>query len=57
MKVRVQVKEISWGAVIVDVPDNATEDEVYEKAHDSYCEGNVFWNNSDFDVIDWEKDE
>jgi len=57
MKVRVQVKEISWGAVIVDVPDNATEDEVYEKAHDAYCEGNAFWNNSEFEVLDWEKDE
>ena len=53
MKYRVNVKEISYGSVVVEA-DN--EDEAYDKAYDAYGEGRVWWGDSDFQIMDVEKE-
>ena len=52
MKVEVQVKEVNYGFVTIEVEN---EDEIYEKAQDAYFAGNVYWGNCDWDVKNWEK--
>lgn len=53
MKVRVAVKEVSYGSVVVEV--DKMED-AYDAAYDAYENGEVFWNKSDFDIITTEEE-
>lgn len=50
--VTVSVKEISYGFVEVEVPDNATDEEITEKANELYGNGCVSWGKTDFTVTD-----
>ena len=57
MKVTINVKEVSYGFIEIEVPDNLSEDEigniVYDKAPELYGEGKVNWGKLDFDVTSW----
>lgn len=52
MKVEVQIKEVNYGFVTIEVEN---ENEIYEKAQDAYFAGDVYWGNCDWDVKNWEK--
>ena len=56
MKIEVQVKEISYGIVTVEVDDAVADidSSVIEKATDAYGEGEVYWTGGDFRIVDWE---
>ena len=41
MKVQINFKEITYGWWEVEVPDNATEDEIYDIAWDKYGESDI----------------
>ena len=56
MKIRVSIVETSVGAVTVDVPEGASEDEIYNAAYDAYIEGGAWFGDSNFDVTYWEKE-
>jgi hypothetical protein len=56
MKIRVTITETSCGAVTVDVPEGASEDEIYDAAYEAYCEGNAWFGDSNFDVTGWEEE-
>lgn len=53
MKVRVAVKEVSYGSMVVEV--DKLED-AYDAAYDAYENGQTFWNKSDFDVVSVEEE-
>lgn len=53
MKVRVICEEIAKGNVLVDVPDNATEEDIYMATHEAWTGGRVFFNTLDFNIIEW----
>lgn len=53
MKVRVICEEVAKGNVLVDVPDNATEEDIYMAAHEAWTGGHVFFNTLDFNIIEW----
>lgn len=55
MKLRVVITETSYGSVMVDVPEGATEDQVYAAAYDEYCNGNAYFGSVDFDIQNWEE--
>lgn len=52
MKVEVYVEEISYGIITLEVEN---EDEIYEKAEDTYFDGNVNWTGGDFSVKNWQR--
>ena len=52
MKVEVQVKEVNYGFVTIEVEN---EDEIYDRAQDAYFDGNVYWDNCDWDIKNWKK--
>ena len=49
MKYRVDVKEISYGTIIVDA---VSEEEAYEKAETAYTMGNTIWNSGEYEITD-----
>lgn len=51
-KVTVNAKEICYGFVEIEVDDNVTEDEIYEKAYDMYGEGKFNWGKLDFNITE-----
>lgn len=50
MKLQVNVKEVSYGFVEIDVPDGAGDDEVYAAAEEAYSQGLVNWGDEQFEV-------
>ena len=52
MKYRVDVKEISYGTIIVDA---VSEEEAYEKAETAYTMGNTIWNSGEYEITDAKK--
>ena len=52
MKVEVNMKETSYGFVTVEVPDNATEEEINQAAEQAYFEGKVYWSGGDWEIQD-----
>ena len=62
MKIKVAVKEVSWGVVEIEIPDKESLEEVdfaevYEKAEEEYADGGVYWDNEEFSVSSWGKAE
>ena len=55
MKVQVNFKEVTYGYWEVEVPDNATDEEIMETAWDTYGSGDCEWGKCDCDITDWEK--
>lgn len=55
MRVEVIVKEQSYGIVTIEVPDDATEDDIYEMTDNAYSNGRVFWHDENFEMVDWKK--
>lgn len=49
------VKEITYGTVEVNVPENATEEEIREAILERENEGDVFWTSRTVDVTEWEE--
>ena len=56
MIVRVAYKEVSYGAVRLELPDNATEEEIYEAADQAYFDGKVDWHGGDYEATGYEKE-
>lgn len=54
-KYQVYFKEINYGWVEIEVPDNATEDEICEKAWDKATEEDINWGKTNCDITDWEE--
>ena len=54
MKVRVNVTEVNYGSVVVEV-DNL--DEVSDAVYDAYCNGAVYWADTDIDYNNPEVEE
>ena len=53
MKVEVQIKEVNYGFVTIEVEN---EDEIYERAWDKIAEGDeVDWGKTDTDIINWKE--
>lgn len=55
MKVIVNFKEVNYGYWEVEVPDNATEQEIYDIAWDKYGESEINYGKCDMDITDIEK--
>ena len=53
MKVRGICEEVAKGNVLIEVPENATEEDIYIAAHEAWSGGNVFFNTLDFNIIEW----
>ena len=51
-KLTVTVKEVSYGFVEIEMPDDATEEQVIEKTNKLYGHGCVSWGKTDFTVLD-----
>lgn len=56
MKIRVSITETSYGAVTVDVPEGASEDEIYDAAYEAWANGNAWFGDSNLDVTGWEEE-
>lgn len=56
MQLRVRINEISYGNVLVNVPEGATDDQIYEAAYNEYCEGRAFFGSTDIDIVSWEEE-
>lgn len=56
-KYRVAYKEISYGAVILDLPDDATEAQIYEAADQAYFDGKIDWYGGDYEATGYEKED
>lgn len=54
MKVRVAYKEVSYGAVILQLPDNATEEDIYQAADEAYFDGKIDWHGGDYEATGYE---
>ena len=50
--VLINVKEISYGFIEIEVPDETTEDQLYEKADEAYGNGAISWGKTEFTVTD-----
>ena len=55
MKVQINFKEINYGWWEVEVPDNATDEEIYKIAWDKYGKSEINYGKTDMDIIDWEE--
>ena len=55
MKLQVYFKETSYGWLEIEVPDDATDEEIMEKAWDEYGAGDCEWGKCDCDITDWEE--
>ena len=53
MKVRVICEEVAKGNALIEVPDNATEEDICMTAHEAWTSGHVFFNTLDFNIIEW----
>ena len=56
MKLRVTITETSFGSVCVEVPDNATEEQIYDAAYNAYTNGDAYFGGADFEVNNWEEE-
>lgn len=54
-KLQVNFKEINYGWLEIEVPDNATDEEIMETAWDTYGSGDCNWGKCDCDITDWEE--
>ena len=54
-KLQVNFKEVNYGWLEIEVPDNATEDEILEKAWDKATEEDINWGKTNCDITDWEE--
>ena len=54
MKVQINFKEVNYGWWEVEVPDNATDEEIYKIARDKYAESEINYGKSDMNIIGWE---
>ena len=54
-KLTVNFKEVNYGWLEIEVPDNATDEEIMEKAWDEYGAGDCEWGKCDCDITDWEE--
>lgn len=55
MKIQVNFKEITYGWWEIEVPDNATVDEIYNIAWDKYGESEINYGKCDMDITDIER--
>lgn len=55
-RLRVSISETSYGSVVVDVPDGATEDEIYDAAYNAYCDGKAWFGDTNFGIADYEEE-
>ena len=55
MKVQVNFKEITYGWWEVEVPDNATDEEIEQIAWDKYGESDINYGKCDMDIIGFEE--
>ena len=56
MKLNVNIRETSYGAVTVDVPEGASAREIYDAAYNEYMQGGAWIGDSDFEVTGWEEE-
>jgi hypothetical protein len=56
MKIRVNITETAYGSVSVEVPDGASEEEIYDAAYEAWCEGRAYIGDSEFGTTGWEKE-
>ena len=55
-KYRVAFTETSYGAVILDLPDNASNEEIFNAAEEAYFNGQIDWHGGDYSITDVEKE-
>lgn len=55
MRIFVNFKEITYGWWEVEVPDDATEQEIYDIAWDKYGESEINYGKCDMDITGFEK--
>ncbi|MCC8161444.1 MAG: hypothetical protein LIO53_09120 [Oscillospiraceae bacterium] len=51
MKKEFLVTERSFGHIEIDVPDNASDDEMLNTVHEEYVKGNIYWFDSNLDEV------
>lgn len=56
MKIRVNITETAYGSVSVEVPDGASEEEIYDAAYEAWCEGRAYIGDSEFGTTGWEEE-
>lgn len=49
------IKEISYGTVQIDVPDDATEKEIRDAILNNANEGGVYYTSSTTRITEWEE--
>lgn len=50
MKKRIEITETSTGVVVIDVPKDATEDQIWSLAEQAYFDGKTVWMNGDWEI-------
>lgn len=55
MKLTVNFKEVNYGWLEIEVPDNATDEEIMEKAWDEFWRGGLQWGKTNTDITNWEE--
>lgn len=55
MKLQINFKEVTYGWWEVEVPDDATDEEIMEKAWDAYGNADINYGKTDMDITDWEE--
>ena len=55
MKLQINFKEITYGWWEIEVPDDATDEEIMEKAWDEYGNADINYGKCDMDITDWEE--
>ena len=51
-KYRIAFTETSYGAVILDLPDNASNEEIFGAAEEAYFNGKIDWHGGDYSITD-----
>ena len=55
MKLQINFKEITYGWWEIEVPDDATDEEILAKAWDEYGNSDINYGKCDMDITDWEE--
>ena len=55
MKLQINFKEVTYGWWEIEVPDDATDEEIMEKAWDEYGNSDINYGKCDMDITDWEE--
>lgn len=54
-RLQINFKEVTYGWWEIEVPDDATDEQIMEKAWDEYGNAEINYGKCDMDITDWEE--